>query len=383
MVSSTEHVIIVLAPLGRDASVIARTLGEAGVACVTARDLAEVVDRIPHVVGAVITTVEALTRPGVDALLAVLATQPSWSDLPILLLLASSATPSTTTLGSLTSSMNLTVLQRPIPAFTLVSAIQAALRARRRQYEVRALLDRERAAREQAEHATHVKDEFLAAVSHELRTPLNAILLWANLLEAGHLTADQTTRAVQAIVKGAEAQSQLIEDLLDISRMMSGKLRIDPAPRPLGPILQEAISIVRPMAIAKRVELDVHFDARPDIAFVDAGRLQQIVWNLLTNAVKFTPAQGVVTVRLVRHHDQFTLTVADTGAGIHADFLPHLFERFQQADPQEAQRQRGLGLGLSIVKQLVELHGGTIRADSPGPGQGATFTVQLPVSAHP
>lgn len=143
-------------------------------------------------------------------------------------------------------------------------------------------------------------------------------------------------------MKGAEAQSQLIEDLLDISRMMSGKLRIDPAPRPLGPILLEAISVVRPMAVAKNVTLDVQLEARPDIAFVDAGRFQQVVWNLLTNAVKF-----------------------------------------QQADPQGAQRQRGLGLGLSIVKQLVELHGGTIRADSPGLGRGATFTVRLPVTTHP
>jgi len=382
MATSTEDHIIVLAPLGRDASVVARTLGEAGVACITAQDLTEVVELVRHVVGAVVATVEALTRTGVDALLAVLAAQPSWSDVPILLLLASGSTPSST-LGSLTAGVNLTVLQRPIPALTLVSAVQAALRARRRQYEVRDLLARERAAREQAEHATQVKDEFLAAVSHELRTPLNAILLWANLLEAGHLSDDQLTRAVQAIVKGAEAQSQLIEDLLDISRMMSGKLRIDPAPRPLGPILLEAISVVRPMAIAKNVTLDVQLEARPDIAFVDAGRFQQVVWNLLTNAVKFTPAQGVVRVRLVRAPDVFTLTVADTGAGIHADFLPHLFERFQQADPQGAQRQRGLGLGLSIVKQLVELHGGTIRADSPGLGRGATFTVQLPVTTHP
>lgn len=381
MATATEHHVIVLAPLGRDAIVITRTLGEAGIACLAARDLAEVVGLLRQGVGAVVTTVEGLTRTGVDDLLTVLAAQPSWSDLPLLLLLASGSTP-TTSLGSLTASVNLTALQRPLPALTLVSAVQAALRARRRQYEVRDLLARERAAREQAEHATQVKDEFLAAVSHELRTPLNAILLWANLLEAGPLSADQTAKAVQAIARGAEAQSQLIEDLLDISRMMSGRLRIDPAPRPLSPILQEAISIVRPMAIAKSVAIDLQIEARPDIAFVDAGRFQQIVWNLLTNAVKFTPAQGVVTVRLEREQDRFTLTVADTGVGIHADFLPHLFERFRQADPQGGQRQRGLGLGLSIVKQLVELHGGTIRADSPGLGHGTTFTVQLPITGH-
>ena len=380
--ASAEHAIVVLAPVGRDASVIAGALGEAGVACVTVGDLGEVIDLVRHGVGGIVVTVEGLTQVGVNDLLAVLAAQPSWSDLPILLLLTAGSTPAST-LGPLTAAVNLTILQRPLPVLTLISAVQAALRARRRQYEVRDLLAREHAARVEAEHATQVKDEFLAAVSHELRTPLNAISLWANLLEMGRLNEEQTTRAVQAIAKGAEAQSLLIEDLLDISRMMSGKLRIDPAPRPLTPILQEAVSVVRPMAIAKGVRVDVQIDVRPDIAFIDAGRLQQIVWNLLTNAVKFTPAEGVVTLRLTRAGDQFTLTVADTGAGIAADFLPRLFERFQQADPQGAHRHRGLGLGLSIVKQLVELHGGTISADSAGLGRGATFTVKLPVTTHP
>jgi signal transduction histidine kinase len=377
---STDDRVVVLAPIGRDAFVVARTLAVVEIGCVTSPTFIDLIDRMREGAGALLVTEEALC-PGAVELLAALAEQPSWSDVPIVLLLAADedgARKPTPAMSALALASNVTALHRPVPAVTIVTAVQASLRARRRQYEVRDLLASERRAREQAEAATRVKDEFLATVSHELRTPISAILIWSQLLEAGRLSGEQALHAMHAITTSAQAHSRLIEDLLDVSRMLMGKLRLAVEARALQPIVQAALDVVRPTADAKGVRLDAQLDSA-DLVLIDPDRGQQILWNLLSNAVKFTPAGGVVSVELARDRDEVTVTVADTGEGISPEFLPHVFERFRQADPKSSRRQSGLGLGLPIVQQLVELHGGTIEAASPGRGLGATFTVRLPV----
>lgn len=240
------------------------------------------------------------------------------------------------------------------------------------------VLRMEQAARRDAEEANRLKDEFLATVSHELRTPLNAILGYTTLLRGADASAEQQ-RMLAAVERNARAQAQLIEDLLDISRMLAGKLRLDMLPTDLPGVVEAAIDTVRPAADVRSILLDVALEPGA-VVMGDAHRLQQIVWNLLSNAVKFTPKGGNVRVLLVVRDAAVEVTVTDTGIGIAAEFLPHVFERFRQADGGTTRAHAGLGLGLSIVRQLVELHGGTITVASEGKGQGATFTVRLPLA---
>jgi PAS domain S-box-containing protein len=240
--------------------------------------------------------------------------------------------------------------------------------------------ERERLLRE-AQEANRLKDEFLATVSHELRTPLTAILGWAHLLRGGQLEGKGAANALETIERNARSQSQLIDDLLDVSRIVTGKLRLDVVPVSPHSFIDPAVEAVRPAAEAKGVRLQKVIDTGIVTVMGDPTRLQQVVWNLLTNAVKFTPRGGRVQVRLERVDSQVEIAVGDTGAGINPEFLPHVFERFRQADQKTTRSHGGLGLGLAIVRHLVELHGGTVRADSAGEGTGATFTVMLPVAA--
>jgi PAS domain S-box-containing protein len=243
------------------------------------------------------------------------------------------------------------------------------------------LLASERAAREQAETANRAKDEFLATISHELRTPLNSIVGWAELLRKGALDEATLARAVDTISRNARSQAQLIEDLLDVSRIISGKMRLDVRRVDLAPIVEAAIDAVRPAADAKEVRIETTLDPRVGFLAGDSERLQQIAWNLLSNAVKFTPKGGRVQVSLMRVNSHVELTVADSGEGIAPELLPHVFDRFQQADTTPARRSGGLGLGLAIVRHLAEMHGGSVRVTSEGPGKGSVFTVTLPVVA--
>lgn len=240
------------------------------------------------------------------------------------------------------------------------------------------LLARERVARTQAEEANRAKDEFLAIVSHELRTPLSAMLGWSRMLAAGKLDPINVRRGIEAIERNARAQTQLIGDLLDISRITTGKLQLNARPLKLDSIITDTIDAMSPAAQAKQISLQVTLD---DAGFIsgDPDRLQQIVWNLLSNAIKFTPTAGQVEVSVNRVGTYVQLAVADTGQGISAEFLPQVFERFRQADSSTTRKFGGLGLGLSIVRHLVELHGGLIQAHSYGENQGARFTVMFPV----
>jgi signal transduction histidine kinase/ActR/RegA family two-component response regulator len=258
-------------------------------------------------------------------------------------------------------------------SISILSQARLSLEAKRQQ-----LLASEQEARRAAEDANRLKDEFLSTVSHELRTPLTAINGWAQMLRAGRLNAAQSARALETIVRNAKSQNQLINDLLDVSRIIAGKMRLEVEPLKLGSVIEAAIETVRPAAEAKGIHLSVLLDPAADTMSGDAERLQQVVWNLLSNAVKFAPNGGRVEVRLKRADSRVEIIVADNGQGIKPQFLPYVFERFRQEDGGANRQQGGLGLGLAIVRHIVELHGGTVRVASEGLGKGATFTVALP-----
>jgi PAS domain S-box-containing protein len=243
------------------------------------------------------------------------------------------------------------------------------------------LLRQEQAARKEAEAASRMKDEFLATVSHELRSPLNAIVGWSTILRAGLRDQETIDRAVQAIDRNARMQSQLISDLLDVSRIVAGKFKLEVQPVEIAAIAMSAIDVVRPAADAKGIELKIAPDDAVGTVCCDPGRMQQVMWNLLSNAVKFTPPGGRVHIFVRRKDTNLEIAVSDSGEGISQEFLPHVFDRFRQADGSLTRNHGGLGLGLAIVRHLVELHGGTVEAESPGEGQGSIFTVRLPLLA--
>ena len=263
-----------------------------------------------------------------------------------------------------------------------IDELAKEVRQRQRAEEERAqLLVQEQKARAEAERLNQLKDEFLSTVSHELRTPLNAILGWSQILRSNRVDEATMNRALETIERNARSQAELINDLLDISRIIIGKIRLNVQMVELLPVIEAAIDTVRPAADAKNIRLQSVLDPAAGPVLGDSERLQQIVWNLLSNAIKFTPKRGRVQVCLQRINSHIEIIVTDTGQGISAEFLPYVFDRFRQADSSITRSFGGLGLGLAIVRQLVELHGGTVHAESPGEGQGATFTVKLPLMA--
>jgi len=254
---------------------------------------------------------------------------------------------------------------------------QAAQKARREAESAAA--ENERLYR-QAEESSRLKEEFLATISHELRTPLSAILGWARMLRLGQLSPENSIKALDTIERNARAQAQLVDDLLDVSRIITGKLRMDVHPADPTSFIEAAVEAVRPAADAKGVHVQKVMDTGAISIPGDPVRLQQVVWNLLSNAIKFTPRGGRVQIRSERVNSHLEIVVSDTGQGISADFLPHVFDRFRQADQKTSRQHGGMGLGLAIVRHLVELHGGSVRASSEGEGKGATFTVMLPIT---
>jgi signal transduction histidine kinase/ActR/RegA family two-component response regulator len=262
-------------------------------------------------------------------------------------------------------------------AKSLENEIQERARA---EEALRFALVREQMARSEAQTANRMKDEFLATVSHELRTPLNAIIGWSHLLRSGRLDEATIARAVETIDRNAKSQAQLIEDILDVSRMITGKLKLKNEPVDLAAVINSAIDSVQLAADAKEIQLAITLDPSARHTVGDANRLQQVVWNLLANAIKFTPAKGSIKVNVERAGRYAQFCVSDSGQGISAEFLPFIFDRFRQADGTSTRQHGGLGLGLSIVRQLVELHGGTIKAESEGEGKGATFIIKLPLA---
>lgn len=260
-------------------------------------------------------------------------------------------------------------------------AEETAAKLLQAQKEAKESEERFRIAAGRAEEANRIKDDFLATVSHELRTPLNAMMGWAQILLATDADPERREKGLTTIVRNGRLQAQLIDDLLDVSRIITGQMRLDVRPVELAPVIEAAVESIRPAAEAKQIRLLRRLDPRAGPVAGDPARLQQVVWNLLANAVKFTPKGGQVEVRLERASSHVEILVADTGIGINPAFLPHVFDRFRQLDGSIKRQHGGLGLGLSIVRHLTELHGGTVRAESPGEGQGSTFIVALPVAA--
>jgi PAS domain S-box-containing protein len=250
---------------------------------------------------------------------------------------------------------------------------------KRAEKEREQLLSREHAARAEAELANRTKDEFLAMVSHELRTPLNAMMGWVRMLRDGNLDKEKVDHAIAIIDRNVNTQARLVEDILDVSRIVSGKLLLDPSPVELPQVIEAAVESLRPTADLKKLRLKMMLDSKLRQVSGDPNRLQQVVWNLLSNAIKFTPSGGQIEIIVKEIGDNSQITISDSGEGIRAEFLPHIFDRFRQADRSTTRKHGGLGLGLAIVRQLVELHLGTVEAYSAGEGQGAMFTVTLPV----
>ena len=384
----TDWRVLLLAPTGRDAQMAGQVLGEAGVSAEACGDIEDFCRRLSEGAGVAFITEEALSATALMRLVETLREQPPWSDFPLIVLTSGGGKvpANLSVLKALSDAGNVTLIERPTRIITLVSALHAALRARRRQYEVREHLLAQQHAEaertlllEEAEAANRTKDEFLATMSHELRTPMTAILGWSQLLRSDKLNEADRPRALEVIERNARAQVKLIDDLLDVSRIITGKLRLDVRMVNLAAVVEAAVDALRPTAEAKAIRLQVLLDPLAGPVSGDTDRLQQVVWNLLSNAIKFTPKGGRVQVRLERINSHVEVTVSDSGNGINAEFLPHVFERFRQADGRTTRAHGGLGLGLAIVRQLVELHGGTVHVESGGEGQGATFIVGLPL----
>jgi signal transduction histidine kinase/ActR/RegA family two-component response regulator len=377
--SEPDERVIIVAPVGQDAGAMAALLAGEGFQTEVCSGLMECCEKLSNA-GALLLTEEALELPQVSVLLEALKEQPAWSELPLIILTSGGESRLAKLLDLVAAAAgNVTLLERPMSKATLLRSIHVAVSSRRRQYQVRDLLMQEQVLRREAETANQSKDEFLATVSHELRTPLNAILGWATLLTRGGLDDAMVARAIGAIQHNAKVQAQLIEDLLDVSRIISGKLRLNVKAIQLISVIQAAVDSVHPAFEAKGVQLEMVWDAASVRIVGDENRLQQVFWNLLSNAMKFTPKGGRVQITVKRIESQARIIVSDTGEGITPEFLPQVFEPFRQADGSITKGQGGLGLGLAIVRRLVEMHGGAISVMSGGRGQGATFTVSIPI----
>jgi len=379
-VSTLPDHVLIFAPIGRDGELTRRFLEGAGVSNILCDSMAELCDAFEDDgAGALLLTEEALDAPGFARLVEVLDQQAYWSDIPVLLFTGGSpAERPSSAIRSIETLRNVTLLDRPIRIAVVLSAIRSALRSRARQYEVLDLVLKLRQARADAEAANRLKDEFLATLSHELRTPLNAIVGWTSMLTRGQVDTQRLPHVFEALDRNAQAQAQLIADVLDVSRIVTGKLEVRVDKVDFCDLVERAADTVRLAASAKGIDLSIADESAGCWVAGDSDRLQQIVWNLLSNAVKFTPRGGTIRVSVSSEGEKVVLRIADTGAGIDPAFIPHVFERFRQADQTSTRVHGGLGLGLAIVKHLVELHGGSVSAHSDGVGFGAEFRVLLP-----
>jgi signal transduction histidine kinase/ActR/RegA family two-component response regulator len=377
-----EERVLVYAMLGADAAHTSRLLASAGITTETVTDVAALCRGIREGAGAVFLAEETLLPSVASTLLECIDEQPLWSDVPIVVsvierdLIGSGYG----LVASLGQQANVTLLERPVNARAMVRAVQSALRARRRQYEARNLVDELGRARDLAEANSRARDEFLATLSHELRTPLNAILGWTRLLRGNVLDPEKRERALASVERSAVAQTQLIEDLLDVSRAASGKLRLSPCSLDPADVVKSALDAMRPTALSKGIDLSCTVPPSAPAIIGDRERLEQVMRNLLGNAIKFTRTAGRVQVSIEDAGRYVEIVVTDDGMGIAPEFMPYVFQRFRQADPSTTRAYGGLGIGLSIVKSIVELHGGSVTASSPGREQGSSFIVRIPAA---
>jgi signal transduction histidine kinase/ActR/RegA family two-component response regulator len=379
---TVEEQVLVYTPTGRDAALACQFLATDHIESLPCHSMDELCERIGQDAAAALIAEEALTPGALARLVQAIDAQPAWSDIPLIVLtgreFATSAARPLAILGQL---RNVMILERPVRQLIFARAVAVALRSRRRQLELRAHLASRANLLRREQELNRMKDEFLMTVSHELRTPLTAIFGWARMLATGEIRESQRQRAAEIIERNASAQAQIVNDLLDVARAMSGKTRLDMRPVDLRQVVEAAVDTVQPGGLAKGVRIDVDVDSSCGLANGDPDRLQQVVWNLLSNAVKFTPPGGVVQVAARPASGACEIVVTDNGAGIDPEFLPYVFDNFRQGDAGTTRMAGGLGLGLTIVRHLVELHGGSVQATSEGQGKGATFRVLLPVAA--
>ena len=365
--SSTE--VLVLAPTFDDSKVAVMVLEEAGIKACACDSLDTLTEKITAGCGAVVIAEEALKIDELSIMQRALANQATWSDLPVIILSAAKASPSFEVFAK---SGNISILERPFSRLTLVRSVEVALRARRQQYQVRDLLEEQR-------QATERRDEFFATLSHELRTPLNVILGWLEILKSGKLDENSQQEALEVLERNARIQKGLIDDILDISRIVTGKMFFDPAALSVQKMLESMVASFNPKAQEKGIDLHVQIPAGEFVVMADEQRLAQVMSNLLTNAIKFTPQGGKVAIDVVTAGQNLEITVADNGQGIDPQFLPHIFDRLKQEDMSTTRSHGGLGLGLAIAHYIVQEHKGTLQATSAGRGRGAVMKVTLPL----
>ena len=372
---SAQFVVTVLAPTGKDGPLITHALVRAGLAAEVVGGVAELCKRCDGgTTGAVVVAEEALSPAAMACLADALRRQPPWSDLPLVVLTGGGKTTrySTRVVEALKASGNVTLLERPLRGLTLVSAVRSALRARRRQYEVRDLLG---AARD----AVHHRDTFLAMLGHELRNPLSAIRTAAEVIDGsggGEVTAEQSA----IITRQSGHMAKLVDDLLDVARVTAGKITLDRRPLDLREVARRSLEVVCSQAVPHRHRITFETSGDPVAVDGDAVRLEQVATNLLTNAVRYTPEGGSVRVTVRPEANDAALRVSDDGSGIPAEMLGRIFEPFVQTEQPLARTQGGLGVGLTLVRTLVRMHGGDVAVASGGPGLGSEFTVRLPLA---
>ncbi len=365
-----ENRVLVLMPTGRDADLICATLEKVGIAAEPCADAQNLTAQINAGAGAILLAEEALERGTLQLLSNIFDAQPVWSDLPVVLF-AGNAQNAEILSATVGTRFNATIVERPIRIPMLISAVRGALRARDRQYQSRNLLN-------QLEESDRQKDLFLATLSHELRTPLNSILGWIQLLRNNSGKTD-ANRGLEVIERNAKAQSEIISDILFVSQIITGKLSLEFTPVNVVSVVQEAVEMMLPSIKAKELKLRTFFETDDKKIKGNADRLKQVFWNILSNAVKFTPPQGQIDVRVMLRGANVEVEINDSGEGIESEFLPYIFERFRQADSSYTRKFGGLGLGLAIVRHLVEIHGGRVNVRSSGTNLGASFSVTLPV----
>jgi signal transduction histidine kinase/CheY-like chemotaxis protein len=355
--------VLVLAPLGRDAQLIGRLLGEHGYTCRSVTRLSEIQSAIPLSLGVAVVGEEALSPRALDEVATTLAGQPSWSDVPFVLLSASRHSPQ-----SLLKLGNVTMLDRPVQVRTLVSAVEAALRARRRQYAAR---------REIAQ-----RDQFLAMLGHELRNPLSAILFAAEFMRRQADAGGAPDKHVSIVHRQATHLARLVDDLLDVSRVTAGKVVLARKVLDLSLAAQTILQTNQDRLLKRDLRATFTAPAEPVLVDADPVRLEQVLSNVLTNAIKYTPAGGSIDLIVERTGDQGRARIRDTGIGMASDMVPRVFELFAQAQTAIARTQGGMGIGLTLVRHLVELHGGKVEAHSEGVGKGSEFTITLPIATR-
>ena len=379
-----------LAPVGRDAAIFAGACASRHLSCLVCPTIEDLARALDEGVGVIVVTEEALVPPGSRVLVDAMRAQPAWSDVPVMVLTSADRTaePSALTVMSLEGLGNVTLLERPVRIMTLFSTIRSGLRARRRQYEVRDyLVERARIERQlheraqEMELASRAKDEFLAMLGHELRNPLGAIGSAAHLLDRVGSTDPRATRPLQVILRQVDHLSRLVDDLLDVSRVTMGKVVLDRRPLDVAESVSRCVALMQ--AARKTDRHSVHLDTGPVWANADETRVEQIAGNLIVNALKYTPEGGEIRVTVGAEDGAAVIRVEDNGIGLSPSLLPRVFDPFVQGERDVERAQGGLGIGLTLVRRLAELHGGTVHAASEGPGRGSTFTVRLPAITGP